>query len=65
MINVGDLVWLPRRLPEDHPAYQLQEQIIGEPGHVISITDEGWAMVDRGSWGHFGEAVTDLRPAAG
>lgn len=70
-ISIGDLVWLPTPL-RDHPenvhpglrdqALAFEAEVTAEPGRVVSIED-GWAMVDRGSWGQFGHPVTDLRLA--
>jgi transcriptional regulator with XRE-family HTH domain len=42
-VSVGDQVVLPRR-------YQM---LAGTPGEVVKVED-GWAMVDCGSWGIFG-----------
>jgi hypothetical protein len=61
-ITVGSLVLLTNPLPPDHVGYDLGVEICGEPGRVVSIED-GWAMVDRGSWGQFGRPVTSLQPA--
>lgn len=63
VMDVGDLVYLPSVFPPGHAGYEIDQQITGELGRVVSIED-GWAMVDRGSWGQFGCAVDDLRPAA-
>lgn len=56
---VGDLVFLPNRLAPDHPGHASAAEIFADPGRVVSI-DDGWAMVDRGSWGQFGCPIGDL-----
>jgi hypothetical protein len=61
-VKVGGWVYLPNRVDPGHPGYKLACEVFGTPGQVVSIVD-GWAMVDRGSWGQFGCSVDDLRPA--
>lgn len=54
-LKVGDLVWLPPRF------VQLGSTIlVDEPGRIFSIDADGWAMVDRGHWGHIGASVKEL-----
>lgn len=61
-VTVGTRVYVPNRLKPDHPGYALGVQLYAEPGPIVSIED-GWAMVDLGSWGQFGCALADLRLA--
>lgn len=56
------MAYLPIQVPPGHRAYQLAVHITSEPGPIVSIS-EGWALVDRGTWGQFGCPVQDLTPA--
>jgi hypothetical protein len=55
--RVGDLVMMPQRWVA---ATTLGAEVFGSPGTVASVDAAGWAMVDFGSWGQFGQPVADL-----
>lgn len=74
MIKVGDRVFLPtpfRDRVEDaggdmgvlnrveRQMLPFEAELASEPGVVVSVED-GWAMVDRGSFGQFGHPVGAL-----
>lgn len=61
-LAVGSLAFIPNLLDPDHPGYASAAEIYANPGRIVSI-DDGWAMVDLGSWGQFGRPLADLIPA--
>jgi hypothetical protein len=63
-LAVGSLVFVPNRLKPGHPGYGSAVRLYAEPGPIVSIDDDGWAMVDLGG-GQFGCPLADLRPAEG
>jgi hypothetical protein len=62
-LAVGSLVFVPNRLKPGQLGYALGVQLYAEPGPIVSIDEDGWAMVDLGRWGEFGCSLADLRPA--